>query len=230
MIGPNAVFPAYCGGGSAALSPYYVVTPLEAIQERVSADNVVFTIGAHSYAELPDLAPMLRPQQTAERAGMTFTAYNDPPTSENRRALETMEFDSSNMMFMDFNPWGLNAIWYADISGSLVADRNGELNLGVCVYGSAQLFVDGELVLDITDEQVQGSSFFGCGTREETAIITCTKGSVYEVLLRFASVPTSKLKPRGVQFGGGAVKLGGVWKIDAEQEILNDVALAKEYE
>lgn len=154
MIGPNAVFPAYCGGGSAALNPYYVVTPLQAIQDKVSAENVAYTIGAHSYAELPDLAPMLRPQRTVDRAGVSFTAYNDPPTLGARRALETMELDSSNMMFMDFMPPNLNETWYADISGFLVADRDGELNLGVCVYGSAQLFVDGELVLDITEQQV----------------------------------------------------------------------------
>jgi beta-glucosidase len=230
VIGPNAIFPSYCGGGSAALNPYYVVTPLQAIQDKVSAENVKFTVGAHSYAELPDLAPMLRPQRTSENAGMTFTAYNDPPTSETRHALDTMHLDSSNMMFMDFKPPGLNNIWYADISGYLVADRDGELELGICVYGSAQLFVDGELVLDITEKQVQGSSFFGCGTREETATIICKKGSVYEILLQFASATTSKLKPQGVQFGGGAVKCGGVWKIDAEQEICNAVELAKEYD
>jgi beta-glucosidase len=212
------------------LNPYYVVTPLQAIKDKVSAENVTFTIGAHSYAELPDLAPMLRLQRTAERSGMTFATYNDPPTSESRPTLKRMELNSSNMMFMDFNPPNLNEIWYADIGGFLVADRDGELNLGVCVYGSAQLFVDGKLVLDITEKQVQGSSFFGCGTREETATITCTKGSVYEILLQFASAPTSKLKPQGVQFGGGAVKLGGVWKIDVEQEIENAAALAKDYE
>ena len=230
MIGPNAVFPAYCGGGSAALNPYYVVTPLQAIQDKVSAENVAYTIGAHSYAELPDLAPMLRPQRTVDRAGVSFIAYNYPPTLGIRRALETMELDSSNMMFMDFMPPNLNETWYADISGFLVADRDGELNLGVCVYGSAQLFVDGQLVLDITEKQVQGSSFFGCGTREEIVAISCTKDSVYEILLQFASAPTSKLKPQGVQFGGGAVKQGGVWKLDAEQEILNAVALAEHYE
>ena len=224
------MFPAYCGGGSAALNPYYVVTPLQAIEDKVSAENIRFTIGAHSYAELPDLAPTLRPQRTSERAGMIFTAYNEPPTSDERQALEKLELDSSNMMFMDFNHPDLNEVWYADISGYLVADREGELQLGVCVYGSAQLFVDGKLVLDITEKQVQGSSFFGCGTQEETATITCKKGSVHEILLQFASAPTSKLKPQGVQFGKGAVKLGGVWKINAEQEILDAVELAKEYE
>jgi beta-glucosidase len=224
------VFPAYCGGGSAALNPYYVVTPLQAIEDKVSAENVTFTIGAHSYAGLPDLAPMLRPQRTAERVGMTFTVYNDPPISDSRQALEKMELDSSNMMFMDFNNPELNELWYADITGYLVADHDGDLQLGVCVYGSAQLFVDGNLVLDITEKQVQGSSFFGCGTQEETATVRCTKGSLHEILLQFASAPTSKLKPQGVQFGKGAVKLGGVWKIDAEQEILNAVELAKEYD
>jgi beta-glucosidase len=212
------------------LNPYYVVTTLQAIQDKVSAGNFTFTIGAHSHAELPDLAPTLRPQRTSERAGMGFAAYNDPPTTQSRHALEKMVLDSSNMMFMDFQPPGINEIWYADISGFLVADRDGELSLGVCVYGSAQLFVDGNLVLDMTENQIQGSSFFGCGTQEETVAITCTKGSTYEILLQFASAPTSKLKPQGVQFGGGAVKLGGVWKIDAEKEILNAVALAKDYE
>ncbi|KAJ4256841.1 beta-glucosidase [Fusarium torreyae] len=228
VIGPNARTAVYCGGGSAALRPYHAISPWDGICNKIG-DEATFTIGAHSHRELPDMARILRPSRDADRNGVTFSAYNEPPASAERTALDVLEFETANMMFMDYNNPALNELWYADIEGYLVADQDGEFELGLCVYGSAQVFIDGELVIDVTENQRQGSAFLGCGTAEERCTRRLRKDQVYHVKLSFASAPTSKLKPQGVVFGGGAVKLGGIWKIDPHQEVAQAVELAKDF-
>ncbi len=59
VIGPNAEVPAIMGGGSARVSPHYVVTPLEALRSRLEGVEVVFEKGCsqpRSEAEAAALA------------------------------------------------------------------------------------------------------------------------------------------------------------------------------
>src|ERR1700761_5693086 len=46
VIGPNAAFAAYCGGGSAALLPYYAVSPLEGVRNLLKDSEVEYELGA----------------------------------------------------------------------------------------------------------------------------------------------------------------------------------------
>ncbi|KAH6667593.1 glycosyl hydrolase family 3 N terminal domain-containing protein [Halenospora varia] len=232
VIGPNANTATFCGGGSAALRPYYAVTPLEGITTKVGGpENVTFVIGAYSHKELPDIGPQLGSTLNGTHKGVAFIAYNDPPTTKDRQAVDTLNFETSSMMFVDYNnPRITGKLWYADIEGYLVADRDGEYEIGVCVYGAAQVFVNNKLVLDITEVQKQGSAFLGCGTAEEKTLVPMKKGETYHIRLEFVSAPASKLSPSGVVFGGGAVKIGGAWKIDPEEEIRKAVELAKEFD
>ncbi|KAH8654450.1 beta-glucosidase [Tricladium varicosporioides] len=231
VIGPNANTATFCGGGSASLRPYYAITPLEGIISKVGSENVTFTIGAYSHKELPDIGPQLSSSLNGTHKGVTFIAYNHPPTTKDRQSVDTLKFETSSMMFMDYkNPRITSTLWYADIEGYLVADRDGEYEIGVCVYGAAQVFVNNELVLDITEVQRQGSAFLGCGTAEEKALVPMKKGETYWIRLEFVSAPASKLSPSGVVFGGGAVKIGGAWKIDPEEEIRKAAELAKKFD
>jgi beta-glucosidase len=108
---------------------------------------------------------------------------------------------------------------------------DGEFELGLCVYGTAKLFVDGVMTIDNATSQRQGTVFFGCGTLEETGVVTVKKGQTYHIKVEFASSPTNKLGAGGViRFGGGGVRIGGAFKIDPTEEINRAVALAKDAE
>ncbi|KAL1306300.1 hypothetical protein AAFC00_004384 [Neodothiora populina] len=232
VIGPNANVATYCGGGSASLRPYYAVTPLDAIKEKVSPEHVIFTIGAHSHKELPNLATELSLDSSGEgKKGVVFRAYNEAPNVKDRESVDRLELESTSMMFMDYkNPKIKSLLWYADVDGYLLADHDGEYEFGISVYGSAQLFVDGKLTVDVTDKQEQGSAFFGLGTVEVRNSITVKKGQVYHVKCQIGSAPTSKLQGGSVAFGGGAVRIGGSYIIDAEEEIRKAADLAKDFD
>ncbi|GAB7356482.1 hypothetical protein MBLNU459_g7243t1 [Dothideomycetes sp. NU459] len=228
VIGPNANVATYCGGGSASLRPYYAITPLDGIKKKMKEDDVTFTIGAHSHKELPNLGVDFSITPGGKK-GVTFKAYNEAPTEKNREPMDTLEFETTSMMFMDYkNPRIKSKLWYADLDGYLVADHDGEYELGVCVYGSAQVFVNDKLLIDVTEKQRQGSQFFGLGTLEERATFNAKKNETYHVKLQFGSAPTSKLKGGSVAFGGGAVRIGGSWKIDPVEEIRKAASLAKD--
>ncbi|KAF4627087.1 hypothetical protein G7Y89_g11069 [Cudoniella acicularis] len=231
VIGPNAITSTFCGGGSAALRPYYAVTPLEGITSKIGDENVTFTIGAYSHKELPDIGPQLSSLPDGSLKGVAFVAYNESPAVKDRQSVDTLKFETASMMFVDYkNPRITSDLWYADIEGFLAADRDGEYEIGVCVYGAAQVFVNNKIVLDLTEIQRQGSAFLGCGSAEEKALVPMKKGEIYHIRVEFVSAPASKLSPRGVVFGGGAVRIGGAWKINPEEEILKAAALAKEFD
>lgn len=206
------------------------MAPLDGIKKKVKEGDVSFAIGTHSHKELPNLGIDFSISPGGKK-GVTFKAYNEPPTDDDRKPVDEIEFETTSMMFMDYkNPRIKSGLWYANVEGYLIADHDGEYEVGVCVYGSAKVFVNDKMIIDLTEKQTQGSAFFGMGTTEERATFPMQKGETYHVKLEFASAPTSKLKGGSVDFGGGAVRIGGTWKIDAEDEIRKAAALAKDVE
>ncbi|TVY45305.1 putative beta-glucosidase I, partial [Lachnellula occidentalis] len=228
VIGPNAKVSTFCGGGSSALAPYYAITPYDGIVSKTSCKEVPFTVGAYSHKELPLLGPSLR---TADRQiGVSFSAYLEPPTVSNSRERVDYKIVKKTDMFMfDYVcPKDTKGIWYATIEGYLTPDMDGEFELGLCVYGTAVLFVDGTLIIDNKSRQRQGTVFFGNGTLEEIGVISVKKGQTYYLKVEYASAATNKLGGGGVvRFGGGGVRIGGAYKIDPMEEINRAVELAK---
>lgn len=132
-------------------------------------------------------------------------------------------------MFLDYEHEKIRSkLWYANIEGYLVPDHDGDYTFGVSVYGSAKVFLNEKPIIDLTEHQKQGSAFFGLGTEEVRIDVPLKRGTLYHVRLEFASAPTSKTCPNVVAFGGGAVRIGGAWVIDAIDEINKAVAMAKE--
>lgn len=231
VIGPNAKVATYCGGGSASLRPYYAITPFEGIAQKVSESDITYTIGAQSHKELPNLGVDFTTEPSGSKKGITFRAYNDPPSDKSRTAVDEIEYETTSMMFMDYkNPKLKAPLWYADIDGYFTADQDREYLFGMCVYGSAQLFVNDKLLIDITEHQTQGEAFFGLATTEVRKSFFMRKGETYHMRCEIASAPTSKLKGGSVSFGGGAVRIGGAWIIDPEEEIRKAAELAKDAE
>lgn len=130
-----------------------------------------------------------------------------------------------------YNPNLKSLLWYADIEGSFTAEEDGDYELGLGVYGTAKLFVDGNLLIDNESKQTKGTMFFSCGTVEEKGILPVKKGQTYQIKVEFASAPSCKLdQGSNVLFGGGAVRIGGAKVIDADQEVRHATALAEKAE
>lgn len=191
--------------------------------------KVDFTIGAQAHKELPTVGTSWNTSPDGKgKAGLTFHAYNEPPTDKDRKSVDEIHLDNSNVMMMDYYcPRIKNHLFYVTIDGYFMADRNGEYQIGVCVFGTAKVYVDGKELIDNETKQRQGTAFFGAGTLEEQGTVSMKKGQTYHIEITYGSAPTAKLGGGSVNFGGGAVRIGGAWKIDPEQEIKRAADLAK---
>jgi beta-glucosidase len=227
ILGPNAKIATYHGGGSASLAAYYAVTPFDGISAQLTTPPS-YTVGCFAHKELPLLGAILKTDAGAP--GVRFRAYNEPPSVKDREVADDITLTKTEFLLMDYQCPKLKApLWYADIEGSFIAEEDGDFEFGLGVYGTAKLFVNGELLIDNETKQTKGDLFFNCGTIEEKRVLTLKKGEKYDVRVEFASAVASKLiQGASVAFGGGAVRIGGAKVIDANEEVKHAVAMAKD--
>ncbi|KAH6974980.1 glycoside hydrolase superfamily [Ilyonectria sp. MPI-CAGE-AT-0026] len=228
LIGPNMKTSAFCGGGSAALQPYYTTSPYQGIVDQLPDDvEVIYEIGANSHAFLPELqAPDIRTPEGQPGIRMRF--YRDAPSTQDRPVIEQIVVQESSWHLMGYSNPQLEKLFYVDIEAELIAPATGSFDFGVAVYGSASFFIDDTLLIENTTTQRGGTFFFGKGTLEEKATVDLVQGQAYKIKVQFASGPSSKLvKPGVVNFGGGAGRLGMIQAVDPELAIVRAVEAAK---
>lgn len=228
LIGPNMKTVALCGGGSAALQPYYQVSLYQALLEQLGPDvETQYAIGATSYNYVPaiEAANITTPEGFP---GLRMRFFRDTPGVTSRTHVEETIIADSSWQLMDYSHPALEPLFYVDVEGMLCPSQTGKYEFGVATYGSASLYIDGKLIIDNTTTQRRGNFFFGKGTSEERTIVTLQAGSTYRIKIEFASAPSSKIiKPGVVNFGGGGARLGMALVIDAQAEIAKAVELAR---
>ncbi|KAH6884285.1 glycosyl hydrolase family 3 N terminal domain-containing protein [Thelonectria olida] len=228
LIGPNMKTAAFCGGGSAALQPYYTVTPYQGIVDQLPHGvEVLYEMGANSYAFIPELqaSDVCTPEG---RPGLRMRFYRDAPSTKDRSVIEEIVMQESSWQLMGFSNPQLERLFYADVEADLTAPATGPFQFGIAVYGSANLLIDDKLIIDNSTVQRGGTFFFGKGTLEEKATVHLVQGQKYRIKVQFASGLSSKLvKPGVVNFGGGAGRLGMIQAVAPELAIARAVEAAK---
>ncbi|KAI1098756.1 glycoside hydrolase family 3 protein [Jackrogersella minutella] len=225
VIGPNAKVATYHGGGSASLAAYYAVTPFDGISSKLSSPPD-YTIGQYSHKLLPLLGYSTRSIKGEQ--GMTMKVYVEGPEVSNREPVDELELLKTEMLLIDYdNPNLKGPLWYATLEGSLVAEEDVTWEFGVVVSGTANLYINDELVVDNTENQTVGDAFFGSATEEVKGFYELEKGKTYNFKVTFGSSPTSKLGGGAVLLNGGALRIGGCKVIDPKDEIVRAVELAK---
>ncbi|KAJ4142983.1 beta-glucosidase [Fusarium oxysporum] len=225
VIGANAKTAVFCGGGSATLRPYYAVSPFQGITNK--ADDVRYSVGCYAHKMLPVLGPRLK--TVDGQPGVAFRAFTSPESDHGRQPVDELLLDSTDMYFADYyHPKITEDLWHGEIEATFEADETCDFEFGLCVFGTARLYVDGELLIDNETVQRPGGSFFNVGTVEETGIKKVAAGQTYKINVVFASGAASKLGDNEgvVSYGSGGLRIGGAKVIDPDEEIANAVQLA----
>lgn len=224
IMGPNAKYSAYCGGGSASLLSYYNTTPFEGISERTKVD---YTLGCKLYRMLPGLGTQLhRPDGST---GYSIKVYTD---EAKKTLVDSLELDQSYMHMVDYNnPKVLenDKVCFMDFVGYYTPEEDGVYEFGCSCVGTALIYVDGKLVVDNKTKQTFGNTFFNLGSVEERGQIELKLGQEYEVKVEFGCGSTSSLTkglPKDA-FGVGSLQFGVTKVTDDEEEIAKAVAMAK---
>ncbi|OBA19185.1 hypothetical protein METBIDRAFT_33396 [Metschnikowia bicuspidata var. bicuspidata NRRL YB-4993] len=210
LIGPNVKAERNSGGGSASLRARYTVTPWQGIaskvQEKAGPNAVVldYALGAFLEKTLPDIGSVM---QTADgHKGMTARFYADAPGAQDRGLIEERTVDTTKIFLSDYHTDKLPAgqqLFYVDFEGYYVPEETSEYWFGCSCLGTAQMFLDGELIVDNKTTQVKGDAFFlAMGTREERTAVKLEKGRKYKLNVEFGTSPTCKLVTEYQEVGG----------------------------
>lgn len=204
------------------------MTPFDGIASKLGS-TPEYSVGAHSHKLLPLLGNILKTPSGDK--GMLMKVYNEHPDEANRQCVDEVLVPKTELLLVDYYNTKLKSNkWYADFEGSFVAEEDAEWELGLIVHGIAKLYINGELLINNAENQVQGDAFFGMATIEEKGRVHLKKGETYTVKVEFGSAATSPLSDAGVVFGGGCLRVGGCEVIDPKQEIAKAAALARDAE
>lgn len=225
VMGPNADFAAYCGGGSASLKPYYAVSPLDGLRAQVP--DIQYTLGAPGWKKIPLLSRLTKASNGLE--GFDMKVFLESPSNKNREMVDSLYVNTTDIFLADYKNRKIESnLFYLELDGTLTPDESSGYEFSLSVSGTGKLFIDGQCVVDNETVQTPGDSFFGSGTVEEIGAINLEKGRAYNVHITFGTLPTRTFTVAGATaFGAGGLRAGGVKKIELKTEIDKAVALAK---
>lgn len=226
VIGPNANYASYCGGGSASLPPYYAVSPLEGIKNKVA--DVKYALGAVGWKKLPLLSRQSRTQDG--KKGLSMRIYLDPPTCIDREVIDEIHVENSDILLVDYkHPRISSDLYYCELDAIFTPSESAEYEFGLTVAGTGKLLLDDTVIVDNETSQVPGDSFFGFGTIEQIGSVHMHADQSYKVTVQFGTAPTRTYQVTGATaMGAGGLRIGCEKKTDPEDLIREATKIAAE--
>jgi len=178
VIGPNGDTARPCGGGSVWVAPYYKVSPLEGIQNKVGGGvQVEFSIGASLDGSVyPVASSALKPIGGSVGDGLKGEYYNNMTLSDSSvltRNDSAVNFDwgwgSPNP---SINTDGFSVRW----TGKIIPRAAGSHEIGVTTDDGARLWVNGVQLVDAWVNQQATTN---------TGFITLTAGVEYDITFEY---------------------------------------------
>ncbi|KAH8096697.1 glycoside hydrolase family 3 protein [Cristinia sonorae] len=241
VIGPNAKHAMISGGGSAALSPTYMVSPLQGIEEAASHghslkdDQVKYSLGLMTQRYTPLVDPHIS-LPSGSGPGGKFEFWNKSPNDS---------FLSTGVDLSEKLPdaaWNVSAVSaYAFLADGIpddkvdevcwirwtsvfTPDESGEWMFGLGIAGRGNLFVNNTLVVDLSTEAPQGDLFFGLGTIEKRGKFSVETGKQYTLEVRLSN---AEFMQRDAPFTTrGGMRVGAYKYVDEDKGIEEAVRLA----
>lgn len=214
LIGSHIKNPALTGGGSAYLEPYYSVSLYDAIEEKLGPEvEITYEVGAYAHKVLPLIDRLM--------TNSAIHFFNEPSTVKTRSCMGTEALPTTYFQLMDYKNTKLNwELFYASAEADFTPDISGIWEFGMTVYGTANFYIDDELIIENSKLQSPGTAFFGKGTAEVLGEKELVAGKAYKLRIDFGSAATSKIQSLGVvSFGGGGARLGACLKINVDETI-----------
>ncbi|CAN5630657.1 glycoside hydrolase family 3 C-terminal domain-containing protein [soil metagenome] len=195
LLGPNAARGQVQGGGSARVSASRPSMPLAALQARDL--TVVHQPGCKIDKHLRSMRGDFR----VHYHGV------DGETAE-------VDVDQLRFIWVENPAPNINrSAFGVSIDGTFTPDVSGEWRVALTAVGSATLRIDGEMVVDLSVPQT-GGAFFGLGSREIGATLSCEAGVPRRVQIEVAFEEGAQL--RGLLVGAEAPSVGDAMALAVE--------------
>jgi len=179
VIGPMAIHPAAQGGGSAEVTPSYVVSPLDALHERLGND---VAIAYEPGCSVPGLLPVLD-RHVLRNATVTY--YANPDFAGEPAAREA--FVRTRLLWNSPPAAGVSLdAFSARLTATFVPDQGGVWRFGLSSAGLSRLLLNDDLVVD-NYEPLPGDGFWGRGSQQVIAERTLQARTAYRMEALFRS-------------------------------------------
>ena len=180
VIGPNAAVTRLGGGGSSEVIPFYSVSPLDGIKEKLG-DNVkiIYNEGAEiTQTDFPVIPPEYLTQSGAKKgtAGLKAEFFNNRIMSGDpvvTRIDENIDFNwGQSAPDPKIDPDKFSARW----TGVLTAPKSGRIRIGTNSNDGSYLYIDGLLVVN---------NWGLHGPKLKSAEIVVEKGKQYDIMVEY---------------------------------------------
>ena len=181
VIGWRADTPEFQGGGSAQVTPPYVITPLLGISDRAGDGVVTFEAGRTAPRSAPLSGRLLATgDDTGDAPGIRLDYF--PARDLARTPLRTENVRETTAVWLGEPAPGVPAgDFSARLTAAFTPDVSGRWTLSVSGVGTARLYLDGDPLVDTTDAP-PGTEFFGLFTKPVEAEVDLATGAVHEVV------------------------------------------------
>jgi beta-glucosidase len=157
VIGHNAIHPPIMGGGSSSVTPHPVVSPLDAITDRVGEDvEIKFALGTSLYKNIPLLNPALI--SVDGQPGMSVDVFDNFDLSGEpivRHHVDRSSLSWSDAFVSPANPHQFSA----RLTAKFTAPESGMYTFALSGNGLSKLTLDDKVVVDNWSEIAPGESW-----------------------------------------------------------------------
>ena len=215
LIGPNVKTPSTQGGGSAGVTPHYVVTPWDAITARVGEST---TVRYEPGCTIARMVPLVDSALLAQ--GEWRLEFFDNRELAGAPVLSRWSDHSEWRWFGEVGAGVNPGRFSARISTRIRPQETGAYVLSLASAGCSRLLLDGKALIDLWEDPAPGSTYFGMGTDEEKARINLTAGREYLL--------TAEFRTRPLMVPIAALRIGFALKTDPEQMLASAARAAAE--
>ena len=199
VIGPNVRHFRVMGGGSSALKPHYISTPLAALHDRYPGMAVSAQSGCPTYKYIPEperdlLTPAVDDGAVVEDAqrGLRVRFYKDVE----RTQLIRQRVISQSTVHASLLAGAANAM---TLDGEYLCETTGDYAFGLLSTGRARMWVDDEAIIDNWTAPEPGEAFFMQGSSEVRATRFLEAGCRIRIFIEYEVSAETLFK--GLRYG-----------------------------
>ncbi|THZ53679.1 hypothetical protein D6C86_09762 [Aureobasidium pullulans] len=199
FVGPNALVGASNGGGSAAMNPGYLTHPFNSLKVALKNLGIEAEVHAAQGCRTHKWLPLLSTTQWQADDSETSMLRIDFFASHNCTGdiLETQYRNNSSIDLFDSGPESLRdggEPYSFRMTSVLTPATDGNHTFSVSSVGGARLFVGDDLVLDNSDWNGIGETFYSFGSPELLSSMSMSVGRSYKVVLEAWSKTNNAVK------------------------------------
>ena len=199
VIGPNVAHFRIMGGGSSALKPHYVSTPLAALAEKFPGMDILSQGGCPTFKYIPEpdrnlLLPLENSVENAQgdANGLTVKFYADTA----RTQLIRQRVIAQSTVHASLLAGAANAV---TLEGTYQCEAAGDYTFGLLSTGRAAMWVNGAELIDNWTAPTPGDAFFMQSSAEVRATRRCQAGELLQLRIIFEVKSDTLFK--GLRYG-----------------------------